>query len=33
MIDDNGFRDRMPSRTYIRDIMLPKLYNELKKGS
>ncbi|XP_070072653.1 zinc finger BED domain-containing protein 4-like [Drosophila takahashii] len=40
MVDDDGFRDliqnmdpkyRMPSRTYFRDIMLPKLYNELRK--
>jgi len=40
MVDDDGLRDlmqridpkyKMPSRTYYRDIMLPKLYNELKK--
>jgi len=40
MVDDDGFRDliqrmdpkyKMPSRTYFKDIMLPKLYNELRK--
>jgi len=40
MVDDDGFRDltqrmdpkyKMPSRTYFKDKMLAKLYNELRK--